>query len=193
MHLIIYGPEGSGKGTQAKLLSQRLNLPVITAGDLVREEAADDKSEIGNICRSSLIEGKYVSDEIMFTLWQKKFSSKPKSGFILDGFPRNMNQAKFLFENAAKYNYQIDKVIYLKLSDEEAHKRLSKRNRKLFAGSNISHDTRQRIAQRLATYRQQEKEMMNLFRQKNLLLEVNGEGSREEVFARILNGLNIAG
>lgn len=192
MHLIIYGPEGSGKGTQAKLLSQLYGLPIITSGDLVREAAVSDTGEIGKISREALSLGKYVPDKEMFALWERKLSSsKAEKGFILDGFPRNLSQTNFLLEKAAQNNYKIDKVIYLKLTDRQAFKRLVSRNRKLFEGSNISHDTPERIAQRLATYRQKEKEMMDFFREKNLLLEIDGDQSVDDVFKSIVAELKI--
>ena len=67
MHIVFYGPEGSGKGTQAKLLAEKLELPILTSGDLVRDAATNDRGIIGDACRQSLSEGKYVADSEMFT------------------------------------------------------------------------------------------------------------------------------
>src|SRR3989344_4114329 len=107
MHLIVYGPEGSGKGTQSKLLSEKLNLPVITSGDLVREKAKEN-STLGKICLKALSEGQYVADDVMFKLWKEKLSDdKAKKGFILDGFPRNIHQAEFLLNEIKKLGYAI--------------------------------------------------------------------------------------
>ena len=173
MHLIIYGPEGSGKGTQAKLIAEKLNLPVITSGDLVREKAKEN-NELGRICKSSLTQGKYVPDEIMFKLWEEKLSSSDiLKGFILDGFPRSINQTKFLIDALNKLNLKIDKFIYLKLSDDQARKRLLKRKRKIFEGSNISHDTPQRIRERLKIYRKKETPIVDFFKKNNLLMEID--------------------
>ncbi|MBI5465612.1 nucleoside monophosphate kinase, partial [Candidatus Gottesmanbacteria bacterium] len=76
MHIIFYGPEGAGKGTQAKLLSEKLNLPILTSGDLVREAAANDPGLLGDICRRALHEGKYVADSEMFVLWKNRLKRK---------------------------------------------------------------------------------------------------------------------
>ena len=192
MHFVIYGPEGSGKGTQAKLLAQALSLPVYTSGDLVREAATADTKDIGNVCREALNSGKYVPDKQMFILWDKKLAgSEARKGFISDGFPRNIKQAKFFLRKAKEYGYNIDKVIYLKLTDEEAYIRLAKRNRKLFEGSAVSHDTPERISKRLEIYRVNEKEAVKFFRQKKMLLEINGNGTIDEVFNKIKVELKI--
>lgn len=182
MHLIIYGPEGSGKGTQAAILSQKLNLPIFTSGDLVRETAEKDQGELGRVCTDALKMGKYVPDEIMYKLWKNILASKrAKKGFILDGFPRTLLQAKFLMQETKKFGYSIDRIIYLKLNDEEALKRLALRGRKLFAGSNINHDVAERVKERLKIYRSKEKELLEFFRKANLLSEVDASKSVAEV------------
>jgi adenylate kinase len=187
MHLIIYGPEGSGKGTQAKLLSAKFSLPVLTSGDLVRDAAKKNDSVLGSICRKALIDGKYVDDETMFSLWRDKLGTpEAKKGFILDGFPRNINQAKFLFSDLDKYSYNIGKVIFLKISDEVSKQRLSLRNRPLFEGSKIKHDSLDRVINRLKVYHELEKVLIPFFKEKKLILEINGEGSIDEVFNRII-------
>ncbi|KKS96030.1 MAG: adenylate kinase, adenylate kinase [Candidatus Gottesmanbacteria bacterium GW2011_GWA2_43_14] len=190
MHLIIYGPEGSGKGTQAKLLSEHYRLPIITSGDLVREMAERDQSDIGNACRQALKTGTYVSDNVMFEIWRQKLSSpESRKGFILDGFPRNVYQADFLLDQVKKNGYGIDRAVYIRLSDEEAHRRLTKRSRKLFEGSSELHDSPERISHRLQTYRAKEQGTLDFFRKKNLLLDVNGEKEIEKVFKDIIAGL----
>lgn len=192
MHLIIYGPEGSGKGTQAQLISSKLKIPVITSGDLVREKAKE-KSPLGKICLSALVEGRYVDDDTMFKLWQEKLESPiAQKGFILDGFPRNVNQAKFLLDHIGKLNYSIANFIYIKISDEESFARLSKRNRNLFEGSTVSHDTPGRIKKRLEVFHGMEKPLVDFFRAKNLLLEIDGNHQIGEVFQTIAEKLGIS-
>lgn len=186
MHLIIYGPEGSGKGTQAELLGKKYNLPVLTSGDLVRNKAKE-KNGLGKICLTVLKEGRYVTDEIMFKLWEEKLASFISAkGFIVDGFPRNVNQAKFLLETLAKLKLSVDYFIYLNLPDEESRKRLLKRNRKLFEGSNISHDTLERINHRLKLYRNLEAPILDFFNKNKLLIEVDARQSVENVFHSII-------
>jgi len=192
-HLIIYGPEGSGKGTQALLLGKKLNLPVLTSGDLVREAAANDKSRLGDICRAALTEGRYVPDAEIFTLWEQKLRSPDAiKGFILDGFPRNKNQTEFLFKTIEPLNFSIDRLIYINISDEEAIKRLSKRHRAVYEGSTDNHDSPERVSGRLSIYRKQEKDLLEFFRERNLLQEIDGLGTVDEVSARILNGLKVS-
>lgn len=193
MHYILYGPEGSGKGTQAKLLADATHLPILTSGDLVREAAANDKGLIGEACRRALKEGRYVPDSEMFVLWKNKLRSKDaEKGFILDGFPRNLRQAKFLMRKLSKYEYKIDKVIHLVLNDKEATQRLLKRNRTAFEGSGESHDTAEKIATRLSSYRAHEEELISYFGEKNLLLSVDASGTVQEIHNRILKGLAIS-
>lgn len=194
MHLIIYGPEGSGKGTQAELLGKKFNLPVYTAGDLVREAVAGKDKDISEICRKALNSGSYVDDKTMFFLLENKLSGgKIKRGFILDGFPRSVDQAKFLFERVKMQGFRIDGVIYLELSDEEAIKRLIKRGRKLFSGSSVSHDTPERIRERLKTYHKKERPLISFFQKKRILLEIDGENTIEEIHKEIIEELELHG
>lgn len=187
MHIVFYGPEGSGKGTQAKLLSEKLTLPILTSGDLVRDAAANDRGIIGEVCRRTLAEGKYVADSEMFVLWKWRLKEDDaKDNWIMDGFPRNVEQAKFLDEKLDKYGYKVDKVFYLNLSEEESYRRLIKRGRPLHEGSNELHDSPERIKQRLEIYKQGEQAVLDYYRQKGVLIEVNADQSIEEVQKEIL-------
>lgn len=192
MHIVIYGPEGSGKGTQAKLLGEKLNTPVYTTGDLVREAAQKDKSELGDICRKVLSEGKYLPDDkVSLLILGKLKGSEAKKGFVLDGFPRTVGQAQFLEKLTNEEGFDIDRFIYLKLSDEESVKRLVKRKRILFGGSNILHDDPERVKQRLLVYRKNEKEVLKFYEIRNLVLEVDAGQTVEKVFSDIVLGLHI--
>lgn len=190
MHIVFYGPEGSGKGTQAKLLSEKFNLPVLGSGDLVREAAANDKGLIGDICRKALLEGKYVADSEMFVLWKKRLKkSDAKKGWIMDGFPRNVTQAEFLDDKLNKYGYKVEFVIFLKISPEESMKRLIARKREAYKGSNISHDDPEKIKERLKRYNQGENHVIDFYKSKGVLLEINGEQSVEKVHKDIINAI----
>lgn len=191
MHIVFYGPEGSGKGTQAKLLAQKLNLPILTSGDLVREVATYDKGMIGETCRKSLEAGKYVPDSEMYVLWKKKLKEDgKKKGWIMDGFPRNLSQAKFLVRKVDKYGYKIDKVFYLVISEDESYKRLIKRGRRLHPGNSELHDSPQRIKERLAIYKKGEKSLIGYFKDLGILEEIDGERPVEEIHQDIVSCLN---
>jgi adenylate kinase len=191
MHIVFYGPEGSGKGTQAKLLADALHLPILTSGDLVRDAAANDKGIIGEVVRQSLEEGKYVADSEMFVLWKWRLKEEDaKGGWIMDGFPRNVEQAKFLDDKVDKYGYKIDKVFYLNLSEEESYRRLIKRGRPLHEGSGELHDSPERIKNRLTIYKEGEKDVLDFYREKGALVEINADQSIEEVHAEIMKQIN---
>lgn len=190
MHIVFFGPEGSGKGTQAKLLAEKLQLPILTSGDLVREAAAEDKGIIGEVCRQALAEGKYVADSEMFVLWKWRLKREDaKGGWIMDGFPRNVEQAKFLDDKIDKYGYKVEHVIYLNLSYEESVRRLLKRARPLHPGSSELHDSPERIKSRLEIYQEGEKDVLQYYRDKGVLLEINADQSVDEVQSEILKAI----
>lgn len=188
MHIVFYGPEGSGKGTQAKLLAEKLKLPILTSGDLVRDAATNDKGIIGEVCRQALSEGKYVADSEMFVLWKWRLKEDDaKDNWIMDGFPRNVDQAKFLDDKLDKYGYRVDKVFYLSLSEEESYRRLIKRGRPLHPGSDELHDSPERIKQRLEIYKTGEKDVLDYYRGKGVLIEVNADQTIDAVHKEIMS------
>lgn len=191
MHIVFYGPEGSGKGTQAKLLADELHVPILTSGDLVRDAAANDKGIIGEVCRAALSEGKYVADSEMQVLWKWRLKEDDAKGaWIMDGFPRNIDQAKFLDDKIDKYGYKVEMVVYLKLPEEESMKRLLARARPLHEGSTELHDSPERIKSRLALYKESEKDVIEFYRQKGILVEIDANHSVEDVHKAILAAVN---
>jgi adenylate kinase len=190
MHIVFYGPEGSGKGTQAKLLAEALALPILTSGDLVRDAAASDKGIIGEVVRQALSEGKYVADSEMFVLWKWRLKEEDaKSNWIMDGFPRNVEQAKFLSDKIDKYGYKVDHVIYLDLPEEISYERLVKRARPLYEGSRELHDSPERIKDRLRIYKEGEKDVLEYYREKGVLHNVNANQDVEKVQSDILRAV----
>lgn len=186
----MYGPEGSGKGTQAKLLSDVLKIPILTSGDLVRDAATEDKGMIGDVCREALSEGKYVADSEMYVLWKRRLKQDDaKNDWIMDGFPRNADQATFLDDKLNKYGYKVEAVFYLELSEEESLKRLIKRARPLHPGSHELHDSPERIKNRLEIYKQHEASVLDYYRKQGVLFEINANATPEEVHAEILRKL----
>lgn len=193
MHIVFYGPEGAGKGTQAKLLAEKLKLPILTSGDLVREAAESDKGLIGDVAREALKEGKYVADSEMFVLWKHRLKrDDAKGGWIMDGFPRNPEQALFLDDKIDKYGYNVEHAIFLKLPEDESIRRLLKRARPLHEGSSELHDSPERIQSRLAIYKESEKDVLEYYRKKGNLIEIDANQPVEKVHQDILVALGVS-
>ena len=124
---MLLGPPGAGKGTQAKILAKELNLPHISTGDLLRQNVSEG-TDLGKEARDFMNKGLLVPDELIRQMLTKRFA-KPdvRAGFILDGYPRNINQAKTLDDILAKLKMDIDLVIDLKISESVIIQRLSGR------------------------------------------------------------------
>ena len=197
MFIIFYGPEGSGKSTQAKMLAEKLKLPYLGSGDLVRKYAEQDKGIMGDICREALSVGHYVADSEMFVLWKVRLKEADVvDGFILDGFPRNKSQALFLAEKLDKYGKKLNLVFYLEVSEAESIKRLAKRGRTNPDGS--LHDTPEKIADEIKKYggflpgirpgrptADYLNHVLNFYKEQGLLKTINGEQSIEAIFKDI--------
>jgi adenylate kinase len=185
MFIIFYGPEGSGKSTQAKMLTAKLKLPYLGSGDLVRKYSQKDQGIMGDICRESLSKGHYVADSEMFVLWKQRLKEADvQNGFIIDGFPRNHTQALFLNEKLEKYGKQVNFVFYLGISEPESIKRLLKRARKNPDGG--LHDTEEKIKERLKIYHQQEADVLKFYQEQGLLNKINGEQTIETIHQDIV-------
>ena len=126
INILIFGPPGSGKGTQCRILSENYStICVISTGDLLRSEAKLD-TDIGRRIRSIMESGDLVDDDLVCEMFSKSIA-KIRNGFLLDGFPRNLSQAEFLTKVLKEYNTQIDIVIQLQLDLETIKSRLSSR------------------------------------------------------------------
>ena len=122
MKIVIFGPQGSGKGTQADILAEKLNIPHITMGELLRSEVKQD-SELGKEIAGKINQGNLVPDEVSLGLLKNRLNkSDCGEGFIIDGYPRNLNQAKLLQEIT-----QLDKALEIWISDKESISRISGR------------------------------------------------------------------
>lgn len=184
MIYIFYGPEGSGKTTQAKQLAIHLKLPYISTGDMVRFYAASDPGELGKACQNILEKGIYLSDKYTLSLLDKRFRENDvKKGFVLDGFPRNFNQVKQLTALLAKLHQKVKLVFYLDIDEKTAIKRVMKRKRDHY-------DSLAKLKSRLSTYYCGEKEILAYYRSKKLLKKINGCPDRKTVFKQILTFIN---
>lgn len=127
MYIVILGAPGAGKGTQADIICQEMNLPHIASGDLFRQ-ALEEKTALGLLAKSYMEQGKLVPDEITIKMILERISSPDcAAGCLFDGFPRTLEQAKALHKALAKQGKAIDKAIYIEVPDEELVKRLSGR------------------------------------------------------------------
>jgi adenylate kinase len=127
MHIIMLGAPGAGKGTQADILSQEMNLPHIASGDLFRQ-GLEAKTEVGLLAKSYMDKGELVPDEVAIKMILERISQPDcASGCLLDGFPRTLDQAEVLDEALGEQRKTIDKAIYIEVPNEELVKRLSGR------------------------------------------------------------------
>ena len=180
LNIIFYGPEGSGKTTQAKTLADKLGVPALVSGDLVRRMAEIDKGIMGDICRETLSKGHYVADSEMFVLWKARLKDEDtQNGWVIDGFPRNLTQAEFLADKLDKYGKRVDIVFYLKVEEGESIRRLLKRGRKSPDGS--LHDSEELIRERLKRYKAEEADVLSYYSQSGILVEIDGERDIEEI------------
>ncbi|MFC1727546.1 adenylate kinase family protein [Patescibacteria group bacterium] len=213
MNILVMGPQGSGKGTQAKRLARKLDLAYFEAGDILREKAKE-KTKLGKkIFRTIHQKGELVSDQIMEGIIKEWLSQKkPSQGFLFDGFPRNQPQYQFVEKILAEKKMKIDVAICLKITRETAIKRLSARricsecdreynlvtlppkNDQLCDQCQIElkqrHDDSPKvIKKRLQIYDQLTSPLVDLFRQQGILEEVDGERPVEVIFQDILGRL----
>lgn len=182
-NIIFVGKPGSGKGTQAKTVAQVLNVPHISTGDIFRHEMAT-KTPLGLQITDLMNKGQYVPDNLTNEVLLNRITRHEDAldGFILDGYPRTLNQAVFLTEN----NIPIDYVINFEVSDEEITNRILKRA----LTSGRSDDSLEIIQQRLGTYEATVPQVIHYYRTAGVLWDVNASlpiGTINKVVLSILN------
>ncbi|MCJ7508452.1 MAG: adenylate kinase [candidate division Zixibacteria bacterium] len=209
MQIILLGPPGSGKGTQARLLSDKLRIPHISTGDILRESIKHG-TDLGKKAAGFLEKGELVPDQVMLKIVEERLEkSDCENGFLLDGFPRTIAQTKDLDNVLKKISRDIDLVVELEVRDNVVVKRLL--NRLICVGCDANFnldsnppkikercdtcggkleyradDSEEVIKRRLKIYHQQVNPIKDYYKKQGKLVVVNGEGKAEETLKQIL-------
>ena len=187
MNLIIFGPPGAGKGTQAKYLVEKLKCFQISTGDILRDEIKKD-SEIGKKIINNMNNGKFVEDEIVNKLLEKIIFDKNKMNkLIFDGYPRTVNQAKNLESLLNKSNQKIDYIFFLNVNKDSIIKRIEKR-KILEKRSDDDADT---ILNRYDTYMKITKPVLDYYSQNKNFHEIDGSMEIKKISQKIQQILNL--
>jgi adenylate kinase len=203
LKIALFGPQGSGKGTQAEMLAKKYNLSILSTGEVFRQEIKK-QTELGKLASSLINKGQLVPDEITDKIVLSELATpKYQNGFILDGYPRNINQLEVLEKNIG-----LDWAILLEISDEEVQKRLASRRVCPKCGAIYSvinkppreegicdvcggnlvtrdDDKAEAIEKRLQIYHTETKPIINYYEGKEKLIKVNGAAPIEKVFVEI--------
>jgi adenylate kinase len=212
VYIILLGAPGAGKGTQAVMLAEKMKLVQVASGDLFRK-ALQQETDLGKKAKVYMEKGQLVPDEITIQMVLERLNAPDcKNGAILDGFPRNIKQAKALDKAMTKLSRAIDKVTYIKVSEGELLKRLGGRwiCRKCQApyhevdsppkvagkcdrcGGELyqrADDNAETVKKRLKVYFEETSPLIDHYKKAGKLVEINGEGSAEEINRRIIAAL----
>lgn len=182
INIVLFGPPGSGKGTQAEKIINKYNLKHLSTGDLLRAEIAY-KTTLGMKAKSIMDKGELVPDKIVVGMIEKRISAeKNQKGFIFDGFPRTVAQAESLDKVLAKKNMAITLMISLDVKRQELINRLLKRGKE----QGRSDDNLETIENRIKVYEDQTTPVMNYYNKQGKARYVDGMGTIEEIFKRIV-------
>ena len=212
MNIILFGAPGAGKGTQAVELVNKYKLTHISTGDMFRN-AIKNQTEMGILANSYITKGQLVPDEVTVGLVKERLAQEDcKNGFILDGFPRTLSQAECLDQICSELNIKLDYVIDIEVSTEDIIERLSGRRVCKSCGASYhitlnkptvegvcdicggelytrKDDNKESVAVRIYTYQDQTTPLINYYKNKGILLEINGQQDINDVFKEIVNKL----
>ncbi len=215
MGLIMLGPPGGGKGTQAKILSKELGIPQISTGDILRE-AVRNGTELGKLAKKYMDEGKLVPDDVIVGIMKERLSKEDaKKGFILDGFPRTIAQAEAFDKMLEDMGETLKAVIFIDVPKEELLRRLTGRRTCTKCGRMYhvefsppkregvcdecgaplyqrDDDKEETILKRLETYESQTLPLVDYYKSKGILVRIEGVGSIDEINSKIKKALGVS-
>lgn len=185
MRLVLMGPPGAGKGTQAKVISGRLEVPAISTGDIFRRNVKEE-TPLGVEAKRYIESGDYVPDEITNGMVRDRLDEPDAAkGFLLDGYPRTVAQVDELDEMLEEKGYALDAVVMLTVDEQELVQRLL--NRASVEGR--EDDTEEVLRHRQDVFREQTQPLLAVYESRGLLVRVDGIGEVEEVSSRVFEAL----
>jgi adenylate kinase len=181
MRVVFLGPPGSGKGTQAKLLAERLKVPAISTGDILRA-AVRDRTPLGVQAQAVMEKGELVSDDLIVSLIRERTAARDaRDGFILDGFPRTLEQGRALEKMLAEKGENLAAVVNFGVPEPVLVERMQGR----VGAEGRADDRPETVLERLRVYREKTEPLAGFYRGRALLADVDGVGSVEQIAARI--------
>lgn len=187
MNIILFGPPGSGKGTQAKKLVEQYGLLHISTGDLFRYEMGND-TPLGKKAKSYIEKGELVPDSVTVGMLRNKVEANPDvPGYIFDGFPRTIPQSAALDELLQEKGHQVDRLIMLDVPDDEIVKRILERGKTSGRKDDLDEDI---IRNRIEVYKSETSPVFDYYQQKDKSVKVNGVGSIDDIFGRLCKELD---
>lgn len=187
--LLIIGPQGSGKGTQGERIAQALGIPAVSTGDVFRANVKEG-TELGLKVKAIIDAGDLVPDELTGAIVRDRLAQADAAGgFLLDGYPRNLGQVQDLDAFLADRDEALTAVVELSVPRDESIQRLALRA----AEQGRADDNEESIAKRLAIYESETAPILDVYRERGIVDAVDGVGSLDEVFARIMDALAARG
>jgi adenylate kinase len=193
VRVVLLGPPGAGKGTQAQVIAGQLSVPAISTGDIFRANVSG-QTELGTKAKAYMDAGDLVPDEITVAMVRDRLAEPDaKAGFLLDGFPRTIAQAEQLRDSLAELGQALDRVLELVVDEEELVRRLSGR-RMLVDGQWVQRDDDrpETVRHRLSVYRESTAPLSGFYEREGLLSRIDAVGEVEEVTARAMAELHAA-